>query len=99
LKNPGIYVVAYDFSNNRLRCKISKLLENYGRRIQKSVFQCFLSLEQVRKLKSEASSILKRNSNSILSTDSIIIVEDIKENSISEIFLNNCSIKDEKVFY
>ena len=95
----AIYVVAYDFSNNRLRSKIGKILENYGRRIQKSVFQCFLTAGQLHQLKEEANILLKTNSDNICDTDSIIIVEDIKEDKINEVFSNNCNIKNEKIFF
>ena len=91
--------MAYDFSNNRLRSKISKILENYGRRIQKSVFQCFLTTDQIHQFKKEANILLKTNSDIVCDTDSIIIVEDIKEDKINEIFSNNCNIKNEKIFF
>jgi len=32
-------IVSYDFENDRMRTKFSKFLEQYGRRIQYSVFQ------------------------------------------------------------
>ena len=35
-----MYVVSYDITSNRRRRRISKCLENYGRRIQYSVFEC-----------------------------------------------------------
>jgi CRISPR-associated endoribonuclease cas2 len=95
----AIYVVAYDFSNNRLRSKIGKILENYGRRIQKSVFQCFLTTDQIHQFKKEANILLKTNSDIVCNTDSIIIVEDIKEDKINEVFSNNCNIKNEKIFF
>lgn len=37
------FIIFYDITNNRKRLKISKTLENYGERIQKSVFKCNLS--------------------------------------------------------
>ena len=33
------FVVTYDISNNKLRTRISRLLENNGERIQESVFE------------------------------------------------------------
>ncbi len=38
-----MYIVSYDIENDRVRNKISKELENYGTRIQYSVFECKLS--------------------------------------------------------
>lgn len=45
-----MYVISYDLSNNRLRNKVAKELENYGRRVQYSVFECRISKAQMREL-------------------------------------------------
>lgn len=45
-----MYIVCYDVSSDHLRTKISKQLENYGRRIQYSVFECELSGKRYREL-------------------------------------------------
>lgn len=36
------YVVAYDISDDRVRERMSTLLERFGPRVQKSVFHCFV---------------------------------------------------------
>lgn len=41
-----MYVISYDISNDKIRTKIAKELENYGRRVQFSVFECRISLSQ-----------------------------------------------------
>ncbi len=38
-----MYLVSYDISDNRRRRKIAKELENYGTRVQYSVFECNIS--------------------------------------------------------
>ena len=38
-----MYLVSYDISDNKRRRKISKTLENYGTRVQYSVFECNIS--------------------------------------------------------
>ena len=38
-----MYIISYDIENNRIRNKIAKELENYGTRVQYSVFECKLS--------------------------------------------------------
>lgn len=38
-----MYVISYDISNNKRRRKIAKLMENYGTRVQYSVFECRLT--------------------------------------------------------
>jgi CRISPR-associated protein Cas2 len=40
------YLICYDIVNNRRRDRVSRLLEGYGLRIQKSVFECVLTLDQ-----------------------------------------------------
>lgn len=34
------YVVCFDISEDRMRTKVGKVLKEYGRRVQKSVFEC-----------------------------------------------------------
>lgn len=45
-----LVLVVYDIPDDRRRTKLSKFLEGYGKRVQWSVFECFLSLEEMRKL-------------------------------------------------
>ncbi|WP_414541701.1 CRISPR-associated endonuclease Cas2 [Nostoc sp. CCY0012] len=45
-----LVVVVYDIPNDKRRTKLSNFLEGYGRRVQFSVFECFLSLEEMRQL-------------------------------------------------
>lgn len=45
-----LVVVAYDVVNNRRRTKLATFLEGYGRRVQKSVFECFLTQAEMQKL-------------------------------------------------
>ena len=43
-------VVVYDIPDDKRRVKLSNLLEGYGRRIQFSVFECFITLDEMRVL-------------------------------------------------
>lgn len=45
-----LVVVVYDIPDNRRRTKLATFLEGYGRRVQKSVFECFLSLAEMKRL-------------------------------------------------
>jgi CRISPR-associated protein Cas2 len=45
-----LVLVVYDIPDNKRRTKLSDFLEGHGRRVQESVFECFLSLEEMRKL-------------------------------------------------
>lgn len=43
-------VVVYDIPDNKRRKKLSDFLKGYGRRVQLSVFECFISLPEMRQL-------------------------------------------------
>ncbi len=45
-----LVLVVYDIPDDRRRYKLSKFLEGQGRRVQKSVFECFMDLEEMRRL-------------------------------------------------
>ncbi len=44
------YLVCYDIVSDTRRSKVSKLLESYGLRVQKSVFECVLDEEQYKSI-------------------------------------------------
>lgn len=48
-----MYLVSYDISSDRRRKKIVNILENYGKRIQYSVFECDLDEKRYTKLYKE----------------------------------------------
>jgi CRISPR-associated protein Cas2 len=45
-----LIVVSYDVANDRRRTRLAKELENFGRRVQYSVFECLLDGEQLERL-------------------------------------------------
>lgn len=45
-----LVLVIYDIPDNKRRKKLSDFLEGYGRRVQLSAFECFLTLGEMRKL-------------------------------------------------
>jgi CRISPR-associated protein Cas2 len=45
-----LVLVVYDIPDNKRRQKLATFLEGYGRRVQKSVFECFISLAEMQKL-------------------------------------------------
>lgn len=45
-----LVLVVYDIADDRRRLKLSNFLEGHGRRVQESVFECFISLDQMRTL-------------------------------------------------
>jgi len=40
---PSIHLISYDIEDDRERLQVSKVLEGFGRRVQKSVFECPLT--------------------------------------------------------
>ncbi len=53
-----MYIVSYDISNDKLRNKIAKLLEGYGRRVQYSVFECEISGKHFQRLRGELAELM-----------------------------------------
>ena len=45
-----LYVISYDIQSDKLRSKVAKELENYGRRVQYSVFECRLPKKKFQEL-------------------------------------------------
>jgi len=45
-----LVLIIYDIPDDKRRLKLSNFLEGYGRRVQKSAFECFMSLEEMRAL-------------------------------------------------
>lgn len=44
------YVIAYDIVDDRRRQRVSEFLAGWGRRVQKSVFECDLSREDLQQI-------------------------------------------------
>lgn len=42
-----LVLVVYDIADDRRRDRLATFLEGYGRRVQESVFECFLSLQEM----------------------------------------------------
>jgi CRISPR-associated protein Cas2 len=51
-------LVVYDIADNQRRLRLSNLLEGHGHRVQESVFECFMTLEQVPGLFNKAKKIV-----------------------------------------
>ncbi|OQX07114.1 MAG: CRISPR-associated endonuclease Cas2 [Desulfobulbaceae bacterium A2] len=50
MSQPTLHLVAYDIEDDRERLRTGKLLEGFGRRVQKSVFECLLDRRRRRDL-------------------------------------------------
>ncbi|MCP4424261.1 MAG: CRISPR-associated endonuclease Cas2 [Chloroflexi bacterium] len=49
-------VISYDISNNKNRLKVMKALEDHGKRVQFSVFECILTPRQIEQLQNRLKS-------------------------------------------
>ena len=58
-------LVVYDIADNRRRNKLAKFLEGYGRRVQESVFECFLSLDEMQRLHQQIERRVKRDEDNV----------------------------------
>ena len=59
-------VVAYDISNTRKRTKVSKLLEEYGFRINRSVFECMFTKSEFIKIQDDLRTKLNAKTDSLV---------------------------------
>ena len=70
-----LVIVVYDIPDNRRRTKLATFLEGYGRRVQKSVFECFISLEDMKQLHAKVQHRVKSPEDNVrfywISADSV----------------------------
>lgn len=64
--NKQIYMIAYDIVSSKRRHKVAKLLEGYGVRMNKSVFECIVSPLLYRKIMAEIHRLTDNKADSIL---------------------------------
>jgi CRISPR-associated protein Cas2 len=60
-----LVVVVYDIPDDKRRLKLANFLEGQGRRVQYSVFECFLSLDEMRQLFQQVQRRVKPEEDSI----------------------------------
>jgi CRISPR-associated protein Cas2 len=58
-------LVVYDIADNHRRLNLSNFLEGQGRRVQESVFECFVTLEQLPGLFNKAKKLLVESEDSL----------------------------------
>ena len=58
-----LLLIIYDISDNKHRLEISKLLEGYGTRIQKSAFEAWLTKKHFEKLLSKLKEMTRATDN------------------------------------
>ena len=60
-----LIAVAYDIPNDRRRTKLADHLENFGRRVQLSVFECLLEDKQVERLKAGIERLIETDEDTV----------------------------------
>ncbi|MCB5285551.1 MAG: CRISPR-associated endonuclease Cas2 [Candidatus Cloacimonetes bacterium] len=60
-----LYLVCFDIVSNKIRRQAVKCLLKYGKRVQKSVFECLLNERQFPQMKSELDKLIRREEDSI----------------------------------
>ncbi len=58
-------VVCYDIPSNSRRTRVGKILEGYGERVQKSVFECDVTQKQMEKLKQRLGKVIRNPDDSL----------------------------------
>ena len=59
-------VIAYDIANDRRREKVSTFLEDYGRRVNYSVFECELERDEFEQLQTQLAGMINARKDQIL---------------------------------
>lgn len=60
-----LHLVSYDIVDTKQRTKIAKKMLNFGQRVQYSVFECDLNVEQLAKMKEQILPFVDRNKDSL----------------------------------
>jgi CRISPR-associated protein Cas2 len=61
-----LQIVAYDIEDDRKRNRIAKLLEKYGVRVNRSVFECMFTPAQLLKVKENIAGKIDRKTDSVV---------------------------------
>jgi CRISPR-associated protein Cas2 len=65
MEDRSFFVIAYDMTDNRRRAKLARLLESLGFRVQGSVFEGYLSSNEVDRMLKKALKLIDPNEDSI----------------------------------
>lgn len=58
-------VVTYDIADRARRAEVSSELENYGMRVQRSVFECYLDPDQIDALKESLYAMIDASADNV----------------------------------
>lgn len=60
-----LYIVSYDITNTARRTKISKILKDFGDRVQYSVFECLIEPELKKKMRERLMNVIDEEKDSL----------------------------------
>jgi CRISPR-associated protein Cas2 len=60
-----LVLIVYDIPDDKRRQKLAIFLEGYGRRVQLSVFECFISLSEMTKLHAQVKRRVKSTEDNV----------------------------------
>lgn len=60
------YIISYDIASDRKRNKMSKILEDYGVRIQYSIFECELNKNDLKQLRKKLEEFVDLKTDSLM---------------------------------
>ncbi len=63
--NRKLWVVCYDVRDERRLRRLAKVMERYGQRVQKSVFECWLTRDLMRAMQKEVGQQIDRQKDSV----------------------------------
>lgn len=58
-------LIAYDIADDRRLKQVAKLMEAYGERVQKSVFECVIDEQQLQNLTHKLKHLMKRKEDKV----------------------------------
>jgi len=58
-------VIAYDIPDDRRRTRVARLLQNYGQRVQRSVFECDVTPQHYAALRLRLASAIRHDTDSV----------------------------------
>ncbi len=61
-----VWIVAYDICNDKRLRKVARIMENFGRRIQYSVFECHLDECELIACMTELAAVIKHDEDQVL---------------------------------
>lgn len=61
----AFFIISYDITNNRVRYRLARLLKDYGKRVQRSVFEANLGENRLARLRQRLSAVTLEKNDSI----------------------------------